>query len=65
MIKMTKLSIIIPAFNEEEVLPEFHNRISKVLKSMSIKAEIVYVNDGSTDGTLKVNFEASNIKRAS
>jgi polyisoprenyl-phosphate glycosyltransferase len=48
------LSVVVPAFNEEEVLPEFHKRISSVLESMSINAEIVYVNDGSTDNTLAV-----------
>jgi glycosyltransferase involved in cell wall biosynthesis len=48
------LSIIVPAFIEEEVLPEFHNRISGVLESISMDAEIVYVNDGSTDTTLDI-----------
>ncbi len=48
------LSVVVPAYNEEEVLPEFHKRISAVLESMSIDAEIVYVNDGSTDNTLSV-----------
>ncbi len=50
----TLLSIVVPAYNEEAVLPEFHKRISAVLKSMSTEAEIVYVNDGSTDNTLVV-----------
>ncbi|MDA2919651.1 glycosyltransferase [Desulfobacterota bacterium AH_259_B03_O07] len=48
------LSVVVPAYNEEEVLPEFHNRISTVLKSMTLDAEIVYVNDGSSDKTLEV-----------
>ena len=48
------LSVVVPAFNEEEVLPEFHNRISGVLESISMDAEIVYVNDGSTDATLDI-----------
>jgi len=48
------LSIVVPAYNEEEVLPKFHERVSSVLKSMTIDAEIVYVNDGSTDNTLEV-----------
>ena len=48
------LSVVVPAYNEEEVLPEFHKRISTVLETMSIEAEIVYVNDGSTDNTLAV-----------
>jgi glycosyltransferase involved in cell wall biosynthesis len=48
------LSVVVPAYNEAEVLPEFHERISKVLNSMAMDAEILYVNDGSTDDTLKI-----------
>lgn len=48
------LSVVVPAYNEEGVLPEFHKRISAVLESMTIDAEIVYVNDGSIDNTLAV-----------
>ena len=46
------LSVIVPVYNEEEVLLEFHNRLSEVLNAMSVNAEIVYVNDGSADKTL-------------
>jgi len=45
------LSIIVPAFNEQDVLGEFHQRISKVLDGIDMAAEILYVNDGSTDET--------------
>lgn len=48
------LSVVVPAFNEEEVLPEFHGRLSGVLSTMPFESEIVFVNDGSTDGTLEV-----------
>lgn len=48
------LSIVVPAYDEEEVLPEFHRRICKVLASLPIRTEIVYVNDGSDDKTLEV-----------
>ncbi|MGH7909199.1 MAG: glycosyltransferase family 2 protein [Thermodesulfobacteriota bacterium] len=50
----TLLSVVVPAYNEEEVLPEFHKRISTVLETMSKEAEIIYVNDGSTDHTLVI-----------
>ncbi len=46
------LSVVVPAYNEQEVLPEFHRRTSAVLDGMDLDAEIVYVNDGSRDGTL-------------
>ena len=48
------LSVVVPAYNEEEVLPEFHKRISNVLDSMAVNAEIIYVNDGSTDKSLEI-----------
>lgn len=48
------LSVVVPAYNEQEVLPEFHRRLGAVLDSMPLRAEIVYVNDGSRDGTLAV-----------
>lgn len=46
------LSVIVPLFNEEDVLPEFHRRLASVLDRLPLAAEIVYVNDGSTDGSL-------------
>lgn len=52
--KRCLVSIVVPAYNEEEVLPEFHRRLSKVLESMEASAEIVYVNDGSNDKTLEI-----------
>ena len=48
------ISVVVPVYNEEEVLPAFHKRTSAVLDSMSIAAEVVYVNDGSDDNTLAV-----------
>lgn len=48
------LSVVVPAYNEQEVLLEFHRRLGAVLDSMQIRAEIVYVNDGSRDDTLAV-----------
>jgi glycosyltransferase involved in cell wall biosynthesis len=49
----TLLSVVVPAFNESEVLAEFHKRLSATLDSLSMDSEIIYVNDGSTDGTLE------------
>ena len=48
------LSVVVPAYNEEKVLQEFHRRLANVLESVSGKTEIVYVNDGSTDSTIKL-----------
>lgn len=48
------LSVVVPAFNEAEGLPHFHDRLSAVLQDLPLQAEIVYVNDGSKDATLDV-----------
>lgn len=51
------LSVVAPAYNEEAVVREFHARVSKVLDSLGVNAEIVFVNDGSTDHTLEILHE--------
>jgi glycosyltransferase involved in cell wall biosynthesis len=48
---ITLLSVVVPAFNEEAVLPQFHARLAAVLAQIALPAEIIYVNDGSSDGT--------------
>ena len=51
------LSVIVPAYNEEEVLPIFHGRLVAALaniKELAGQWEVVYVNDGSKDGTLQI-----------
>ncbi len=45
------LSVVVPAFNEEAVLGEFHQRLTAVLDGLPVDAEVIYVNDGSRDGT--------------
>jgi len=48
------LSVIVPVFNEEDVLEEFHKRTSQVLDTLPFETEILFVNDGSTDSTLEL-----------
>jgi glycosyltransferase involved in cell wall biosynthesis len=48
------LSIVVPAYNEQEVLPQFHARLVAALAGIGLAWEVVYVNDGSKDGTLAV-----------
>ncbi|MCK4507057.1 MAG: glycosyltransferase family 2 protein [Desulfuromonadales bacterium] len=48
------LSIVVPAYNEGEVLPEFHRRLSAVMDTLNCAWEVLYVNDGSTDNTIDV-----------
>jgi len=46
------LSVVVPTMNEDAVLDEFHSRVSAVLDKLPLRSEVVYINDGSTDGTL-------------
>lgn len=48
------ISIVAPVFNEEVVLPEFHQSVSEVLSGLPFDFEIAYVNDGSSDKTLSI-----------
>jgi glycosyltransferase involved in cell wall biosynthesis len=47
------ISIVVPVFNEETVLPEFHQEMTEVISAQPFEFEIVYVNDGSLDNTLR------------
>jgi glycosyltransferase involved in cell wall biosynthesis len=46
------LSVVVPAYNEAEVLPIFHGHLKAVLKRLPCEHEVLYVNDGSRDDTL-------------
>ncbi len=45
-------SLVIPVFNEQEVLKASFERMDAAMKSTGCGYEIIYVNDGSRDGTL-------------
>ncbi len=49
-----KLSIVIPAYNEEESITETIEQIEEAFSKVTIEHEIFIVNDNSIDGTLKV-----------
>lgn len=53
-ISKATISWVIPAFDEADVLPEFHRRAAEVANRLSYLSEFIYVNDGSKDGTLSV-----------
>ena len=48
------VSIIVPLFNEEESLPELHQRLTTVMKSSNYSYEVIFLNDGSTDGSKSI-----------
>jgi polyisoprenyl-phosphate glycosyltransferase len=47
-----ELSIVVPMYNEEEVVDLFFSRMEPLLASLGVTYEIVCVNDGSRDGTM-------------
>jgi glycosyltransferase involved in cell wall biosynthesis len=55
------LSIVIPAFNEEEVLPLIIPRLRQLLEQLPCPAEIILVNDGSSDRTVVALFEIAQV----
>ena len=48
-----QISVVIPLLNEEQSLVELYNWIAKVLRSNSFSYEIIFIDDGSTDGSWK------------
>ncbi|MBE6149211.1 MAG: glycosyltransferase family 2 protein [Firmicutes bacterium] len=48
------ISIIVPCYNEEESIPLFYEEIKKVLNKIKCKTEIIFINDGSKDNSLKI-----------
>lgn len=48
---MPRLTIVVPAYNESAVLESFHARLSRVLDELPLDSDVLYVDDGSTDGS--------------
>jgi glycosyltransferase involved in cell wall biosynthesis len=51
---MSKLTVVVPAYNESEGLREFHARLAAVLAQLDLESEVLYVDDGSRDDTFAV-----------
>lgn len=49
-----KLSIVVPCFQEEQVLENFYIETTNVLKRETFQYELIFINDGSTDRTLEI-----------
>lgn len=45
------ISVVVPVYNEEAVLDTFHSRLSAVLDGLDQTFSVLYVDDGSSDGT--------------
>jgi polyisoprenyl-phosphate glycosyltransferase len=48
---MPLLSVVVPVYNEEQVLPALHERLHAALAEVEGGYEVLYVDDGSTDGS--------------
>ena len=47
-------SVVVPVYNEAEVIGEMHRRLAAVMASLGVSWEAIYVNDGSRDATLRI-----------
>lgn len=56
-----EVSIFLPVYNEEPNLMPLHAKLDEALKTLERSAEIVYVDDGSTDGSLKILREIAEL----
>lgn len=48
------ISVIVPLYNEAESLPELEAWIARVMEANGFSYEVIFVNDGSTDGSWNV-----------
>lgn len=48
------LTVVVPAFNEQEALPALHARLAPVLDGLDLRTRVLYVDDGSRDDTWSV-----------
>lgn len=57
-----KISLVVPCYNEEEVLPYFYEEFCKVAEQLAeYTVEVIFINDGSRDRTLAVLREFAKI----
>lgn len=61
---MDKISVVVPCWNEEEALPIYYREMNQIMEAMSQKTgenalafELIFVDDGSVDGTLRIMKE--------
>jgi len=58
------LSVVVPVFNESAVIEDFHRRLAAVLDTLSVASEVLYINDGSTDDSMRLlrGFAESDVR---
>jgi len=62
--KVPVLSLVVSVFNEEAVLSQFIEEAMKHLGQLPVKAEYIFVNDGSSDNSANILMDAARINRS-
>lgn len=60
MLNNSELCIIVPVFNEEANLQRLHEKLSDYIKTASVAVQVLFVDDGSKDQSLKLIKELCN-----
>jgi polyisoprenyl-phosphate glycosyltransferase len=48
------ISLVLPIYNEEEVIPELHTQLQAFLEKLQLDTEVIFVNDGSKDLSFQI-----------
>lgn len=59
---MSKISIIVPCYNEEAVLYDFYQELTVVMDKLDSDYEVIFINDGSKDRTLEIMKEIAKMQ---
>lgn len=61
MKERAEISVVVPVYNEEGNLEVFYRQLSSVFREIELAYELILVNDGSTDGSLRVMYELNRL----
>jgi polyisoprenyl-phosphate glycosyltransferase len=59
--ELTMVSVVVPIYNEEDLIVQFHSAVASAMQSVVEEWEVVYVNDGSTDSSLELLKELQSL----
>lgn len=54
MQSVEKVSVVLPVFNEAQTLKQLYHQLQTVLKALSVDYELIFIDDGSTDGSFEM-----------